>query len=99
MLYITQFIYLKEGQENTFNEFEALAIPLLKKYNGRVVYRIRPTKEVFLSAEDELPYEIHLVSFDSENDFENFSKDKERNNFIHLKNISVKSILSLKDVK
>ena len=99
MLYITQFIFIKEGQENTFNEFEALAIPLLEKYNGRVVYRIRPTKDAFISANDELPYEIHLVSFNSENDFENFSKDKDRNDFIHLKNISVKSVLSMKEMK
>lgn len=31
MLFITQLIYIKEGQENVFHQFEDIAIPVIKK--------------------------------------------------------------------
>ena len=44
MIYITQLIYIKKGQENIFDEFEAVAIPIISKYNGQLLLRIRPTE-------------------------------------------------------
>ena len=35
MIYITQLIYIKEGQEKMFHEFEDVAIPIIAKYNGK----------------------------------------------------------------
>jgi hypothetical protein len=69
MIYITQLIYIKEGQEQTFNEFEDVAIPLIGKYNGRLLFRVRPNKDSFIETWIDKPYEIHLVEFDSEQDF------------------------------
>lgn len=34
MLFITQLIYIKEGQEDVFYQFEDIAIPVIKKHNG-----------------------------------------------------------------
>lgn len=96
MIYITQLIFIKEGKEDQFLEFENHAIPLMEKYNGRIIYRLRPTKESFISEEKELPYEIHFISFDAETDLADFMKDDSRLKFIHLKNESIKSTLLIK---
>ncbi len=90
MIYITQLIYLNEGQEAVFNEFESVAIPIISKYNGKLELRIRPTKETIIETSIERPYEIHLVSFQTETDFEQFKLDPERKNYLHLKQQSVR---------
>ncbi len=99
MLYFTMLIFVKEGQEKVFQEFENLAIPLLKEHNGKIIYRIRPTKDNYISYEDELPYEIHFLSFNTEQDFKNFRKDERRKAFLHLKEASIKSTLLVKGEK
>jgi uncharacterized protein (DUF1330 family) len=96
MIYITQLIYIKEGQEDAFNQFESVAIPIISKYNGRLLLRIRPTENSFIETNMDQPYEIHLVDFDTEQDFENFKRDEERKKFLCLKEQSIKtSILIL----
>jgi uncharacterized protein (DUF1330 family) len=91
MIYITQLIYINSGQENVFHEFEDIAMPAILKYNGRLLLRIRPKENSFIENSIDKPYEIHLVEFDSEKDFENFSQDEERKRFLHLKEQSVKA--------
>ena len=99
MIYITQLLFIKSGKERAFLEFEEKVIPLMNNHNGRVIYRIRPTKEIFVSPEEELPYEIHIVSFDSERDFKNYLNDNSRLEFMHLKKESIKSTLTIKGEK
>ena len=55
MLYITQLIYLKDGQENVFHQFEELAIPIISKYNGRLLLRVRPGENAFIEINVEKP--------------------------------------------
>ena len=90
MIYVTQLVYLVPGQEKVFDEFEAVAIPIISKYRGRLLFRVRPGDEAFIQHMGEKPYEIHLVQFDSEQDLENFSKDEERKKFVHLKEMSIR---------
>lgn len=99
MIYITQLIFIKEGKEEIFHEFENFAIPLMEKYNGKLLYRIRPEASAFIAGEEEKPYEIHIVSFDLESDLQGFMKDDGRLKFLHLKEESVKSILMMKGTK
>lgn len=99
MFYITQLIYIKDGQKDVFHQFEDLAIPIIAKYNGRLLLRIRPTEYTFIEHTIDKPYEIHLVEFDSEQDFLNFSKDETRKQFLHLKEQSIKSALLIKGTK
>ena len=99
MIYITQLIYLREGQEKTFDEFESIAIPTISKYNGRLLFRLRPNENNFIEHQIEQPYEIHLVEFDAENDFHNFMQDEERKKFLHLKEQSIKSSTLIKGTK
>jgi uncharacterized protein (DUF1330 family) len=98
MIYMTQLIYVKEGEEDTFHRFEDVAIPIIQKYNGKLLLRVRPNPNEVIEANTEIPYEIHLVSFDSDNDFENFKHDKERLQFLHLKEKSIKSSMLIKGV-
>ena len=96
MIFFTQLIYIKEGQEAVFHQFEDIAIPTISKYNGRLLLRIRPTEDTMIEATVERPYEVHLVEFDSEDDFVNFSKDEERKRFLHLKEQSIRSVVLIK---
>lgn len=99
MIYITQLIYLKEGQESIFHQFEAVAIPTIAKYNGRLLLRVRPDAGSFIEHSIDRPYEIHLVEFDSEQDFHHFMQDEERKKFLHLKEKSIKSSVLIQGIK
>ena len=99
MLFITQLIYIKEGQENIFHQFENIAIPIIAKYNGRLLLRVRPGDDAFIEHCIDKPYEIHLVEFDSREDFENFMKDEERKQFLHLKDQSIKMSVLIQGTK
>lgn len=99
MILITQLIYIKAGQEQVFDEFEAVAIPLVSKYNGRLLLRVRPDEKNFIEAGTELPYEIHLVEFPAEADFEQFMKDPIRASLLHLKEKSIRASVLIKGQK
>ena len=96
MIHLTQFIYIKPGKEAVFEAFEAVALPLMARYNGQLLLRIRPDASAFIEGEDSPPYEIHLVSFPAEKDFEAFGKDPERAAALHLKEESVARIVLIK---
>ena len=99
MIYLTQLIYIKEGMETVFHQFEDIAIPTISKYNGRLLLRMRPEKNSFIEAHIEKPYEIHIVEFDTEQDYENFKQDEERKKFLHLKEQSIKASLLFQGIK
>ena len=96
MIYVTQLIYIHKGQEEIFEQFERVAIPLISKYNGRLLLRIRPTEKEIIESNGEVPYEVHVVEFSSDADLQSFGKDEERKAFLHLKEKSVKSVLMFK---
>jgi hypothetical protein len=99
MIYIFQLIYIKEGQEKVFQQFEDIAIPIISRYNGRLTLRIRPERDSIIEIHIEKPYEIHLVEFAAEKDFEHFMQDEERKQFLHLKEQSIKSVILIKGEK
>jgi uncharacterized protein (DUF1330 family) len=99
MIFLTQLIYIKEGQEELFHQFEEIAIPAISKYNGRLLIRLRPGDHSVIENNIDKPYEIHLVEFNSEQDFQNFNQDEERRKFLHLKEQSVKAVLLIKGTK
>ncbi len=99
MIYITQLIYVIEGQEKVFDEFERIAIPIIAQYNGRLLFRIRPSKTNVIESNIEDPYEIHLVTFESQQDFENFIMDKERKKFLYLKEQSIQESILIQGSK
>lgn len=99
MIYLTQLIYIIEGKEDVFHQFEEMAIPTILKYNGRLTLRIRPEQNSIIESNIDVPYEIHLVEFDTEQDFENFKNDEGRKKFLHLKQQSIKSSILIQGEK
>jgi len=99
MIYITQLIYIQEGQQHLFHQFEDIAIPIILKYNGQLLLRIRPDDTSIIEINMERPYEIHLVEFATEDDFKNFMQDEERKQFLHLKEQSIKAVTLIKGSK
>jgi hypothetical protein len=94
MLYYTQLIFIKEGQEAVFHEFEEHVLPLLERHNGQLLYRVRPDKANVVETSLDYPYEIHLVSFQQKEDFEAYRDDPGRMQYMPLKDQSiVKAIL------
>lgn len=96
MIYITQLVFVKEGKEKDFYQFEDKVLPLLEKYNGKLLYRLRPDKNAFIFGMDEHPHEIHIISFKSEEDIKMYSNDSDRRKHVYLKEASVKSSLIIK---
>ena len=99
MIYITQLIYIKEGQEEIFHRFEDIAIPIISKYKGKLLLRIRPDEVSFIEYSIDKPYEIHLVKFDDEQDLKAFMQDEERKKFLHLKEQSIKASVLIQGTK
>ena len=99
MIFITQLVYILEGQETVFDQFEDIAIPAITRYNGRLLLRVRPGIDAYIESNIENPYEIHLVEFKTDNDLANFIQDEERNKFLHLKNQSIRSVVFIKGTK
>jgi uncharacterized protein (DUF1330 family) len=93
MVFITQLTYVRVGRESVFEEFEAQAIPLIAKHGGELLLRLRPTPETVVACAIDVPYEIHLVSFPSEEAFSRFASDGARQQFLHLKEDSVRESL------
>lgn len=99
MIFLTQLIYIIPGEEDIFNQFEAIAIPIISQYNGRLLLRIRPTENSFIEHHMDKPYEIHFVEFDTQQDFENFKLNEERKKFLHLKEQSIKASILIQGTK
>jgi uncharacterized protein (DUF1330 family) len=99
MIFITQLIYIIDGQEQIFDEFESIAIPTILKYNGRLLFRIRPTENNFIESHIDNPYEIHLVEFETQQDFDNFKQDEQRKKFLHLKEQSIRTSILIQGTK
>jgi len=99
MIFITQLVYIIDGQEEVFDQFENIAIPIIAKYNGKLLLRVRPGNDAYIQSSIESPYEIHLVEFKTEDDLANFIQDEERNKFLNLKNQSIRSAVFIKGIK
>ncbi|HWB28257.1 MAG TPA: hypothetical protein VG738_22445 [Chitinophagaceae bacterium] len=96
MIYIMQLIYIKEGQEEIFHQFEDIVLPLIPNYNGKLLLRVRPGEGAYIECGIEKPYEIHLVSFAADEDILNYNNDATRKKFLHLKEQSIKAAMLVK---
>lgn len=99
MIWLTQLVYIKEGEEEAFDAFEAVAIPLISKHRGKLLMRYRPRAEDVIDGTLARPYEIHLVTFDDDADLQAFFRDEERKKMLHLKEQSVKEVFLIRGSK
>ncbi len=98
-IYLTQLIYLNAGQAAVFEQFEALVLPLLEQYNGRLLLRIQPNASAIIAQAIEQPDEIHLLEFASSADFERYLADPQRQQFLQLKEQSIRATLVIQGHK
>ncbi len=96
MIYLTQLIYVRAGQEQAFHDFEHAVLPLLGKYRGELLLRLRPGPETKIAGSGEAPYEVHVLRFESEADLAAYSGDPERQRALALKEQAVQSSLLIK---
>jgi len=99
MIHLTQLIYIKPGKEAEFDAFESVALPLIARYNGKLLLRVRPGAAAFIEGQDAPPYEIHVVSFPTEEDFEAFGKAPARAAALPLKEASVDRTVLIKGIR
>jgi uncharacterized protein (DUF1330 family) len=93
MLYYTQLIFLREGQQAAFHAFEDRVLPLLQRHGGQLLYRVRPDRSSVIGTAVEYPYEIHLVCFPGRANFESYRDDPERTQYVPLKDQSVEKVM------
>ncbi len=96
MIYFTQLFFVKEGKEEIFHEFENSVLPLLARHGGRLLYRARPAAKATLHSELGVPYEIHLITFPKEANFQAYANDSDRQQYLSLKNDSVQKVLLIR---
>ena len=92
-VYYTQLVFLRGGQEETFHNFEDRVLPLLAKYNGELIYRVRPSAVDVIETSVGHPYEVHLISFQSREDFDGYAQDPERQKHLGLKDAAVDRVI------
>src|SRR6266851_5129744 len=66
-------LYIYDGREAEFEEFESAAARAMKRYGGAIDRRIRCTP----SADNSQPYEVHVVTFPDAQAFERYRADDE----------------------
>lgn len=98
MIYYTQLIFIKPGCEQEFHAFEDKVLPLLQAHNGELIYRIRPDANAFVVNIQAQPYEIHVVTFGSKEDFKNYAADPKRLAFMEMKERSVERVVLIEGV-
>jgi uncharacterized protein (DUF1330 family) len=64
---------------------------LIAKHGGQLLLRLRPTPGSVIAADIEVPYELHVVRFNSHDDLKTFSEDPDRQRILHLKTEAVRS--------
>ncbi|GGM83810.1 hypothetical protein GCM10010967_14550 [Dyadobacter beijingensis] len=96
MVTVTQFVYVKEGKEEIFQQFESLVLPLIPRYNGKLLLRLRLGPEQLIEGELEAPYEVHLVSFGSDADLAAYMSDQTREKNLYLKEESILKVLTVR---
>lgn len=94
-LFVTQIILLKAGQEESFNEYEDTVIPLMEKYHGRLLYRIRCHEDYVRCRRDEMPHEIHIISFPHQEAFNEYLQDPKRQQLAMVREKIVRQDLSI----
>jgi hypothetical protein len=78
-VYYTYMVQVREGQYETFRDYENKVLPLLPKHQGLLEIRLKVKK-----TGPNQPDEIHVVSFPSTGDMEAYRFDPERTRYAAL---------------
>ena len=93
-IYFTLLVYLREGQESVFQNYENKVLPLLPKYKGNLELRLKTSK-----TSPDHPDEIHVISFQTVADFEAYRNDPQRLSYASLFEASVAKAVLIQGIK
>lgn len=96
MIYVTQLIYLNDDGRADFEQFEDVVLPRLSLYGGELMLRLRPGEGARIAGTSDLPAEVHVLRFASEDGLARYSQDPERQRWLHLKERSVREAVTIK---
>lgn len=94
---VVQLVYIKEGKESVYLAYEDIVLPLVEKYQGKALLRLRPDENSVINSDMEKPYEVHMVEFPSAQELENYMNDEVRRKFFYMKEESVRSVITIRD--
>ena len=97
MLYLTVLLYIHEGQEAAFAEYEARVRPIMARYGGKMLYRTNPEADSAAAPDQELPYEMHLLSFPDHDAFMAYRQDPERTELAPLQGRIIKRAVVMRN--
>jgi len=93
MLHLTLLIFVKEGKEAAFAAYEEKMIPLLARYNGRLLYSMQPNADDTMKGE--VPHEIQILSFDSRTDYQSYMDSPQRRALDYLRKEAIEKIVTI----
>ncbi len=96
MIHVVQLIYIHEGAENQFLEFEDKVLPLLDRFGAVLELRLRPAPTSWIAGTRECPYEVHFVSFPGDQELHDYVNCPERLKWLSLKDESVRVSIQIK---
>jgi len=76
-----------------------IALPAISRYEGALLMRICPAADQFIEGTMAPPHEIHLVSFPGDDHLKAFLNDKQRQEYLHLKDQSIQASIIFKGVQ
>ena len=79
-------LYVHEGREAQFEQFEAAAAEIMLRYGGTIERRIGCATQ----AGEDGPHEIHVVTFPDEAAFEQYSGDADLNALAELRSSAIR---------
>jgi uncharacterized protein (DUF1330 family) len=88
-------LYLKDGQQAQFYDYERRVKPIIESYGGRFEKVIKPTQII---GDFPMPDEIHLLSFPSEDSFQNYRESPELPKIAHLRAESVEETIIISGI-
>ncbi|GEO02776.1 hypothetical protein AAE02nite_04400 [Adhaeribacter aerolatus] len=93
-VYYTLLVYIREGQESIYQDYENKVLPLLPKYKGKLELRLKNS-----ITSPNHPDEIHVVSFPTIADFEAYRNDPKRLSLARLFEASVAKAVLIQGIK
>ena len=93
MLHFTLLIFTKEGKEAAFAAYEEKVLPLLARYNGQLLYRMQPGADDAVNGE--MPYEIHILGFNSRADYQNYMQSPQRRALEYMRQEAIEKIITV----
>jgi hypothetical protein len=79
-------LYIHDGHEAEFEQFESAAAEVMKRYGGGIERRIRCAP----SADGSQPYEVHIVAFPDAAAYERYRSDEELRGLAELRRRAIR---------